>query len=190
MIGARYTCYVRTHLLLLELWCSDEDHSLRRSYGGAMAECIGMKTERGESFEKGVNHDSGTRRQKQKAKLIANLSRGSYSSKYVSSGRSAPDMQAPACLRARRARRAREGEEGKERQGRRDKQAQLAHWQGRRRLERPEREARGKDRAPQLDPTSPRDKLPRPLSRKRLPSHSTNGRVGQPTTALYFLFFP
>lgn len=82
-----------------------------------------MKTERGESLEKGVNHDSVTRRQK--AKLIANLSRGSYSSKYVSSGRSAPDMQAPACLRARRAR---EGEEGKERQGRRDKQAQLAHW--------------------------------------------------------------
>lgn len=48
MVGASYTCYLGAHSLLPELWCSDEDHSLRRSHGGAMAECIGMKTERGE----------------------------------------------------------------------------------------------------------------------------------------------
>lgn len=48
MIGASYTCYLGAHSLLPELWWSDGDHSPRRSYGGAMAGCIGMKTERGE----------------------------------------------------------------------------------------------------------------------------------------------
>lgn len=85
-----------------------------------------MKTERGESLEKGVNHDSGTRRQK--AKLIANLSRANYSSKYVSSGRSAPDMQAPACLPASPACEPDEPEKGKKERNVKEEGTSQAHW--------------------------------------------------------------